>query len=100
MRTQGSGALLTSEAGSVRGIHGNHRLRDTRWTAESCAVQGPHPEYVGAPLHQARDRETGVLDRDIVALSPVVSAHLTPAKESHGNKKLEIQCKAPILCRL
>lgn len=78
-----SGVTLTSEAGSVGGIHGNHSLRDTGRTADSCLVQGPHPEGVRAPLHQSCDGEAGVLHRFVVTLSPVVSAHLAPAQKTH-----------------
>lgn len=74
---------LTSEAGSVGGIHGNHGLGDTGRTADSCLVQGPDPKDVRTPLHQSCDGEAGILHWDVIALSPVVSAHLAPAKKTH-----------------
>lgn len=74
--------FLTSEAGPVRGVHGDHGLGDAGRTANTRLVDGAHPEDVGAPLHQACDREACVLHRDVIALSPVLRAHLTPDKET------------------
>lgn len=74
--------ILTSHAGSVRRIHGNHGLRGAGWTAHSCLIQGSHTEDVGPPFHQTRHREAGVLHWDIIALSPVVCAYLASAKET------------------
>lgn len=80
---QDSGVSRTSEAGSIRGIHSNHGLRNTWGTADSCLVHGPHPECVGAPLHQPCHREAGVLNWVVITLSPVVGAHLTPATQKN-----------------
>lgn len=79
---QSDNGILTSQAGSVRRIHGNHRLRGAGWTAHSCLIQGSHTEDVGPPFHQTCHREAGVLHWDVIALSPVVCAHLTSAKET------------------
>lgn len=79
-----AGVPLTSESGSVRRIHSNHGIRDTGWTADSCFVQGPHPKDVRTPLHQSCDGEAGILDWDIIALSPVVSANLAPAQKNRN----------------
>ena len=73
----------TSEATSVGVIHGDHGLGDAGRTADSCHVQGPHPEGVGAALHQPGDGEAGVLHRAFIALSPVMGAHLTPVNTKH-----------------
>lgn len=75
---------LTSEAGSVGGIHGDHGLGHTGRTAGSGLVQGPHPEDVGAALYQSCDGEAGVLHWDVIALSPVVGAHLTPVVQTQA----------------
>ena len=72
---------LTSEAGPVEGIHGDHGLRDAGRTADSGLVQGSDPEDVRMALRQSCDGEAGVLRRDVVTLSPVVSAHLAPAQK-------------------
>lgn len=69
---------LTSEACSVRGIHGYHGLRDAGWMADSGLVHGTHPKHVRPPLHQSCDREASVLDWDFITPSPVMGAHLTP----------------------
>lgn len=86
---QNSDASLTTEAGSVRGIHGHHCLRDTRWTADTCLVQGRHPEDVRTALHQTCDGKAGVLDWSVIALGPVVGSHLTPVNETHINRICE-----------
>ncbi len=78
---------LTSEAGPVGGIHGNHGLGDTGGTADSCRVQGLDPKDVRTPLHQSCDGEAGVLHWGVITLSPVVSAHLTPAKKFVNTKR-------------
>ena len=80
---QTSGVSLTSESSSVGWIHGHHGLRDARCSAHTCFVQGSHPEDVRTALHQPGDGEAGVLDRGVVTLSPVMGAHLTPAKRKH-----------------
>lgn len=77
---------LTSEACSVRGIHGNHCLGDTGRTADSRLVQGPHPKDIRAALHQPCDGEAGVLHRGIITLRPVMGAHLTPANTKHTHR--------------
>lgn len=83
MCQQHSGVSLTSEASSVRGIHGNHGLGDAGWTADSCHVQGPHPKDVRTSLHQSCDREAGVLHWVFITLSPVMGAHLAPANTKY-----------------
>lgn len=69
----------TSEASSVRRVHGDHSLGHTGGPAHARLVQGPHPEDVGPALHQSCDWEAGVLHWDVIALGPVVRAHLAPA---------------------
>lgn len=80
---QACSILLTSEAGPVWGVHGDHSLGDTGRTANSRLIQGPHPKNVRPPLHQTRYGEARILHWDVIALSPVLRADLPPDKETH-----------------
>ena len=73
----------TSQAGAVSRVHGSHWFGHSGRMTHAAAVDSTHAEDVRTTLHQTGHRETGELDRSVIALDPVVGSNLTPVCTLH-----------------